>query len=124
VLPLSIVAVLAVFAWSYYPVARVQYRETRERMKLEAELAAVQARNARLRAQVDRLRTPEGVEDYARSQLGMVKRGEHVAMVIDGNEAIEASAALAAPTIDGDSSFEEQPVGPWTAFLDVVFGVQ
>ena len=70
-----------------------------------------------------RLRTPEGVEDYARSQLGLVKPGEHVAMVIDGDEATEASAALAAPTIDDDTSFE-QPVGPWTAFLDVVFGEQ
>jgi len=123
VLPVSIVAVLAIFAWSYYPVARVQYRETRGRMKLEAELAALQARNARLRAEVARLRTPEGVEEYARSQLGMVKRGEHVAMVLDGDESRQASAALAAPTIDGDA-FLEEPVGPWTAFLDIVFGMQ
>jgi len=114
---------LAVFAWSYYPVARVQYRETREKARLEAELSALQARNSRLRAEVARLRTPEGVEDYARSQLGLVRRGEHVAMVVDGNEAAEASAALAVPKIDGDETLVG-PVGPWTAFLDIVFGVQ
>jgi len=115
--------VIAVFAWTYYPVARVQYRETREKVRLETELAALQARNARLRKQVERLNTPEGVEDYARSQLGMVKNGEKVAIVVDGDEAAEASAALAVPTIDGDEA-TEGPVGPWTAFLDLVFGVQ
>ncbi len=122
-LPIAVVALLALFAWSYYPVARVQYREAREQARLEAELSALQARNARLRTEVGRLRTPEGVEDYARSQLGLVKPGEHVAMVIDGDEAKEASAALALPTIDDDTAFE-QPVGPWTEFLDVVFGEQ
>ncbi len=122
-LPVAVVVLLAAFAWSYYPVARVQYRETREKARLEAELSALQARNSRLRAEVARLRTPEGVEDYARSQLGLVKRGESVAMVVDGNEAAKASAALAVPQIDGDEAVEG-PVGPWTAFLDIVFGVQ
>jgi len=122
-LPAAVVVVIAVFAWTYYPVARVQYRETREKARLETELAALQARNARLRKQVERLNTPEGVEDYARSQLGMVKNGEKVGIVVDGDEAAEASAALAVPTIDGDEA-TEGPVGPWTAFLDLVFGVQ
>lgn len=123
VLPSAIILVVAVFGWTYYPVARVQYRETREKARLQAELTALQARNARLRAQVAELRTPEGVEDYARSELGLVKRGESVAVVVDGNEAAEASAALAAPQIDSDES-GEAPVGPWTAFLDLVFAVQ
>ena len=39
-------------------------------------LDALQARNDRLRTEVARLKTPEGVEDYARVQLGMVKQGE------------------------------------------------
>lgn len=114
---------LAVFAWTYYPVARVQYRETRERARLSAELASLQARNDRLREHVDRLRTPEGVEDYARSQLGMVKKGEKVAVVVDGDEVQEASDALAVPTIDSAEP-TATPAGPWTAFLDLVFGVQ
>ena len=122
-LPTATLVLLGVFAWSYYPVARVQYRETREKARLEAELTALQARNTRLRAEVARLRTPEGVEEYARSELGLVKRGERVAMVVDGNEAAKASAALAVPEIDGDEALEG-PVGPWTAFLDIVFGVQ
>jgi len=117
------VAVLVVFAWTYYPVARVQYRETREKARLSAELTSLKARNDRLRKQVERLKTPEGVEDYARSQLGLVKKGEHVVVVVDGDEAAEASAALAAPRIDSART-ADQPAGPWTAFLDLVFGVQ
>ncbi len=122
-LPAAVIAVLAVFAWTYYPVARVQYRETREEARLASELNSLKQRNERLRHQVARLKTPEGVEDYARSQLGLVKQGENVVVVVDGNEAKEASQALAAPRIDSDET-TVAPAGPWTAFLDLVFGVQ
>lgn len=123
-LPIVILALLVFFVATYYPVARVQYRETRERVRLEAELQGLKARNARLRAAVDRLKTPEGVEDYARLQLGMVKKGEHVAVVIDGDETTQS--ALAAPSAARVDSEEAAapPVGPWTAFLDVVFAVE
>lgn len=116
-------AAVALFVWVYYPVAAVQYRETRERARLSAELEALQARNDRLRKQVDRLKTPAGVEDYARSELGLVKKGENVVVVVDGDEAAEASQAAAAPTIDSDETTESAQ-GSWTAFLDLVFGVQ
>lgn len=118
-----VAASIGLFAWAYYPVAAVQYRETREAARLRAELAHLTARNDRLRGQVDRLKTPAGVEDYARSQLGMVKKGENVVVVVDGNEASEASRAAAAPRIDSDEAVEA-PVGPWTAFLDLVFGIR
>lgn len=114
---------LAVFAWGYYPVARVQYRETRERARLAAELDSLRDRNDRLRAEVDKLRTPEGVEDYARSQLGLVKKGEKVAVVVDGDEERRNAEALATPQIDSAET-TQSPAGPWTAFLDLVFGVQ
>lgn len=112
---------LALFAWGYYPVAAIQYRQTRERAELAAELKTLQARNDRLRKQVERLKTPDGVEDYARSQLGLVKTGEHAVRVVDGDESAEMSATMAAPKIDSDES-SVAPVGPWTAFLDLVFG--
>lgn len=121
-LPAAVVVVLAVFAWTYYPVVRVQYRETREQARLTAELEALQARNDRLRDQVERLKTPEGVEDYARSQLGLVKKGEHrIVVVTEGNAA--ATEDKSAPRIDSDET-TVGPIGPWTAFLDLVFGVE
>lgn len=107
----------------YYPAAAVQYRETRERARLAAELKSLQARNDRLRRQVDRLKTPAGVEDYARSELGLVKKGENVVVVVDGNEAQEASKAAGLPRIDSDET-TSAPGGAWTAVLDLVFGVQ
>lgn len=114
---------MALFVWAYYPVAAVQYRENRARAELASELEALQARNTRLRDEVDRLKTPAGVEDYARSQLGMVKKGENVVVVLDGDEAREASAAAAAPTVDSDET-PASTAGPWTAFLDLVFGLR
>jgi len=122
-LPLVICAVVAIFGWTYYPVAAVQYRESRERARLAAELESLQARNERLREQVDRLKTPAGVEDYARSQLGLVKKGENVVVVIDGDEDKAASRVDGKPQIDSEEG-TATPVGPWTAFLDLVFGVQ
>lgn len=122
-LPVAVAAVLFAFAWAYYPVMAVQYREARQRAQLAAELKSIRERNERLRKQVDRLKTPAGVEDYARSELGMVKKGEHVVVVVDGDEAAEASRAVAAPVIDSDET-KASPAGPWTAFLDLVFGVQ
>lgn len=123
-LPVAILAVLALFVGTYYPVAKVQYRETRERARLEVQLKALRARNARLQASVDRLRTPEGVEDYARLQLGMVKEGENVAVVIDGDESTRTAIAPPdAARVDSEEA-AVPPVGPWTAFLDVVFDVE
>ena len=123
-LPVVVTAALALCVWAYYPVARVQYRETRERARLQAELSAIQARNARLRTQVARLKTPEGVEDYARTQLGMVKQGENVIVVVDGTEPTPTVLpATAGPRIDSEEAVKP-PVGPWTAFLDSVFGIR
>lgn len=122
-LPLGAVLVIAVFGWAYYPVAKVQYRESRDKARLSTQLAALQARNDRLSHQVALLRTPEGVEDYARSELGLVKRGESVGVLVDENSAAEASAALAAPEIDSANT-AEAAAGPWTAFLDMVFDVR
>jgi len=113
-------ALFGVLVWSYYPVARVQYRETRTRVKLEAELAAVKANNAQLRKDVDRLKTPEGVEDLAREQLGLVKPGEHPVVVLGD----EAATQTAAPDLRTSVETTGAPSGPWTAFLDAVFGVK
>lgn len=122
-IPAAIVVALAVFAWTYYPVVRVQYRETREQARLTAELKTLQARNQRLRTQVERLKTPEGVEDYARSQLGLVKKGEHRVVVVGGDGKAAQTQKPPALRIDSDET-TNTPVGPWTAFLDLVFGVE
>ena len=122
-LPIAILVVLGIIVAALYPVARVQYRETKERARLQAELGAILARNERLRTEVTRLKTPEGVEDYARVQLGMAKKNEHVYVVVDGTEATKSVAATGAPVIDSQEVVVPA-AGPWTAFFDAIFGVK
>lgn len=119
VVPIAIVALIIVAAWSFYPVARVQYREQREKARLESELASLQTRNEKLRDEVDRLKTPEGVEQVARESLGLVKDGESVYVVLDGDE------QEATPTTEPQSavSSEDTATG-WQRFLDMVFGIE
>lgn len=121
-LPVLVITISAVFVVTYYPVVKVQYRETRERARLRAELAGVRARNGRLDTSVARLKTPEGVEDYARVQLGLVKAGEHVGVVVDDSASTPATTAVpSALRLDSEEAVVP-PIGPWTAFLDSVFG--
>jgi len=125
-LPVIVAGAVTLFVVTYYPVARVQYMETRQRAQLQAEFDALRTRNARLGTEVARLKTPEGVEDYARSQLGMVKRGEHVVVVTDGlnQPGLTAAGGTLSPQIDTSADTTTGPSGPWTAFLDSVFKVQ
>lgn len=122
VAPVVSVAIAAVFLFTYYPVARVQYRETKDKVKLEAELALLEERNTRLTKQVNRLRTPEGVEDYARSRLGLVKEGENVVVVQGLPDSLETTSRPGPPVIDSGRTEVED--GQWTEFLDFIFGVQ
>lgn len=121
--PAAIVLIVAVFVFTYYPVARVQYRETRDLSRLEAEYASLETRNVRLRKEVARLRTPEGVEDHARTQLGLVKEGESIAVVTGLPESYDSASAPTAPIIDSDYT-SHADADQWGAFLDMVFQVQ
>lgn len=107
---------LVISAWAFYPVARVQYQEERNRARLEAELDGLKERNAELRAQVDRLKTPEGVEQVAREDLGMVKEGENLYVVMDPE-----SGASTATMVAGESSSREDV---WLEILDAIFGFE
>lgn len=118
-MPLGIVIALVVSAWSFYPVARLQYAEEREQARLEAELEGLKDRNAELREQVDRLKTPEGVEEVARESLGMVKEGENLVVVVDGTE------SQAAPVTEPDTSAIPEPEpSTWQRVLDSLFGIE
>lgn len=111
------VAFLAVAIWAFYPVARLQYQEERERARLESELEGLKERNAELRAQVERLKTPEGVEEIARQDLGMVREGENVYVVMDAEESSGTVTQEATPNqADGDGIVYE--------VLDIVFGLR
>ncbi len=118
VIPLSIVALLVLSAWAFYPVARLQYVEERQVSRLETELKGLQDRNTELRSQVDRLKTPEGVEEVARENLGMVKEGENLVVVLDGDESIRP------PVTEPDTAhIPAEESSMWQRALDAVFGL-
>jgi cell division protein FtsL len=94
-LPLVALGLVRYSAGRFYTPLKIQYQETREQARLEAELASLQERNESLSAQVERLKTPEGVEEVARESLGMVKPGENLYVVIDpAEEATTAARCL------------------------------
>jgi len=106
--------------WTLYPVLRLQYQQQREVTSLEAELEGLKERNIELAEQIDRLKTPEGVEEIARQDLGLVKDGEQ-AYVVTGKEDPdldpEAVNARTRSTTDEDTPL-------WMRVLDVIFGVR
>lgn len=76
----SLIAVVFAVTMLYFP-CQNYYNETRQLQQLQAEYDALQAYNIQMQNQVDYLNTDEGIEDYARSELGWIRPGEHVVSV-------------------------------------------
>jgi len=100
----------------------MQYREERTKQRLEAELSSLKERNSKLRAEVDRLKTPEGVEEVARENLGLVKEGENLYVVLDGEET-DATTTAAPDTAPTTADIAVQSPG-WQRVLDMIFGFE
>lgn len=99
-----------------YPAARTYYITVRNNERLAIELTAVEARNEAIAAQVDTLRSDEGIEDMARSQLGWVRRGEE-AVAVQG--AVPDDLMALPETVE--TSTITAPSTPMTRALDVLF---
>jgi cell division protein FtsB len=59
-------------------------------------LSDLKQREAETRAKLDRLVTEQGVEEEIRKALPVAKEGEHVIMIVEGQKATEAPAAVSA----------------------------
>lgn len=114
-LPAALLLTVVALGWVFYAPLKIQYQESREQQRLQAELDGLKARNDALSAQVERLRTPEGVEEVARQTLGMVKQGEHAYVVLDSGEDESATAPATDARQEGDI---------WHDLLDLIFGVR
>ncbi|MFA5843957.1 MAG: septum formation initiator family protein [Coriobacteriia bacterium] len=91
--PVLLVAAVALAVWALFPTVRMGVSERAQRAALQSELDGLQRRNDTLRRQVDRLKTPEGVEQVARTSLGMVRPGERAYIVAGTTASREASPA-------------------------------
>jgi len=113
-LPLLLAGLLIFGTWTFYPTLKLEYAQSRQNALLENELQGLQKRNRDLAKQVERLKTPEGVEDAARESLGMVRPGEHQYVVTGASSSSEAKAKSAAKSPTAASW--------WTSLLDTIFG--
>ena len=57
-----------------------------ELARIEGEIAAIELRNEQLQLELERLTSPEHVEEVARRQLGLVKPGETIFYIAEPTE--------------------------------------
>jgi Septum formation initiator len=110
-----VVAIVAAIGWTMWPALKLEYQTSRNFAGLEQQYKDLKTRNASMEAQVAELKTPQGVEDAARENLGLVKAGEHAYVVM------ESGASTATPSAAASITPDARPA--WQVVLDFVFGV-
>lgn len=116
----SLIAVVFAVTMLYFP-CQNYYNETRQLQQLQAEYDALQECNTQMQNQVDYLNTDEGIEDYARSELGWIRPGEHVVSVegvtpsTDTSRSSDRVYAIPAGSVAAPDTW-------YSGFLDVIFG--
>lgn len=116
----SLIAVVFAVTMLYFP-CQNYYNETRQLQQLQAEYDALQEYNTQMQNQVDYLNTDEGIEDYARSELGWIRPGEHVVSVegvtpsTSNSRSNDRVYAIPAGSVAAPDTW-------YSGFLDVIFG--
>lgn len=114
--PLIIVAAIVLAVVIIYPVAQPYYVAMRDGQRQEAQIAAVEARNAELGAENEALKTDEGIEAQARKDYGYVKEGDKSAVVTNVGE---GSSSGLPDQVDVDEI--KAPQSWYYSILDTVF---
>lgn len=99
------------------------YKEVRGLQQLEAEYAALEDYNTQMQAQLDYVSTDEGLEDYARTELGYIRSDEH-AVSVEGVNSTQSTAAansneVQTAVIEGSV---KAPDTWYSSILDPLFG--
>lgn len=122
-IPLATMAILAAIGFMYYAPLKILYREARQERVLREQLVAVQQYNVTVKQEIVSLETTEGTEDYARSQLGLVKKGDHMVVVLQGGKRVTVSEQSREKQIQ-ELEVTAKPFGIWTPFLDALFQIK
>ena len=115
------IVVLVMVGAYLYPAAQQYYIEMRNHDRLQVEYETVVARNEAIQQDVDHLRTDEGIEDAARTDLGWVSEGEN-AVIIQGLPEDTDSGSGTEVHAQVPSSSIEAPETWYSKFLDPFFG--
>lgn len=120
IIPVAILIVLVITGFMYYPPLQIWYREARQERVLREQLMAIHRYNEDLKLKIQSLETTEGVQDYARQELGLVMKGEHAVVVLQDGKPLKAKSNTREQQIQ-DLEDTAQPFGSWTSFLDALF---
>ena len=91
----AIVAVLALLIFAAKATWSVHTKESESRRRLDsaaADLVALQTREKKLHDNIDRLKTPEGMEAQIREQFQVAKPGERMVVLVDEKKDDKANA--------------------------------
>lgn len=116
------VCIIAFFAVIVYQPLSDYYGEVRNYQRLEAELAALNEHNQRVESEVQYLQTKEGLEEYARAELGWIKPSEH-AVTVDGVESSTDKNSESSTVIDSVPAGSVPAPDTWySGILDPLLG--
>lgn len=104
----------------YGPCASL-YNETRSLQQLEAEYAALEDANEQMQSQLDYLNTDEGLEDYARAELGWVRADEQV-VAVEGVEVENANSEAKTSVFVQSVGTVPTPSTWYSGIGDIIFG--
>jgi cell division protein FtsB len=77
-----------------------------KRLRAEAALAHLEARESTLKSEVERIKTPQGLDEEIRERYGVKKPGEGVIIILDEEEE--------------KTTEEEEKKGFWSSLLNAV----
>jgi cell division protein FtsB len=125
IIPLAVTVVSAlIFAWYFRPL-QIAYHEARNERVLAAKLKMVQTYNSQLESDIKSLETTAGIAEYARRELNLIDKGDHVVIVTRDGKPLSADSQEASPLAAlFNGSSVTSPFGAWTSFLDRIFGAQ
>ena len=69
-----------------YSILLTERESARDARLLELEVASLSEREDELKAAIEKLQTPEGVEEEIKSKYNVARAGEMVAVIVDGPE--------------------------------------
>jgi len=123
IVPLALIVLAAIIGFWYYPSLKIAYHEARNERVLGAQLEAINKYNAQLDDQIKSLETTTGVEAYARQELNLVQKGDHVVIVTRDGKPLTTDQDTQITALENLSTVKK-PFGAWTAFLDRLFGAE
>ncbi|MBI1974256.1 MAG: septum formation initiator family protein [Candidatus Zambryskibacteria bacterium] len=98
-LPVIILLSIAAFTLTKGAI-KILVKEKESRQKVEAlrqEISAMTVREELLKKKIERLGTPEGLEEEIKEKFSVVREGEHAAIIVDEKRSATSTDVLKMP---------------------------